>query len=187
MEAIAPEPVALTDGEADLFSKVNFHVGDRRPVGDLRAATIASGEAAARLMESLLERDAIPHVRLRFFTDPEFNIGTKRSRLEVFENHGLHDSAVFEHPHFAAYLKYFVEGPDLSRATMLEFCRIINEEILTSGMLFTRLQKFVRAEVRRLRLDPSEAGDEFYKLALEIGYNESYARSMRSAAKSVRR
>ncbi|MCB0324019.1 MAG: hypothetical protein KDD69_10610 [Bdellovibrionales bacterium] len=43
---------------------------------------------AAELAHSLIGRSAVPEIRWRYFTDPKLNIGTKRSRLEVFEQNG---------------------------------------------------------------------------------------------------
>jgi hypothetical protein len=53
-------------------------------------------------------------------------------------------------------------------------------------MVLDQIKKFVRKEVRDRRLSVSEAPDEFFKLAHEIGKHH-LADSVRSAAKSVRR
>ena len=44
----------------------------------------AVGEAALGLMKSLIARKAIPDVRSRYFTDPDFNVGGRgRSRAQI--------------------------------------------------------------------------------------------------------
>lgn len=46
-------------------------------------------EKMGELAESLLERKAIPEVRLAYFTDPEMNVGGYgKSRKQVFEKNG---------------------------------------------------------------------------------------------------
>ena len=61
----------------------------------------------------------------------------------------------------------------------------------TERPLFAKVEAFLtafaRAEVRRLGLDPREASEEFYKLALEVPEAEGNALAIRRAARSTRR
>lgn len=140
-----------------------------------------------RLTEMLLQRDAIPEHRLSYFTDPDMNVGARgKSRMEVFEGNGTSGRDIFRHPHFMPYLRYFLSGPDLPKATVEGFCRIIEEDRGTSGMVLEQICAFVRKEVRVNRLSQGSAAEEFFKLAHEIG-KPNLAESVRAAAKSVRR
>lgn len=144
-------------------------------------------EKMAQLAESLLGRKAIPEIRLAFFTDPGMNVaGCGKSRQEVFKRNGTSGRDILRHPHFMAYLWYFMNGPDLPKESIRGFCRIVEEDRGTSGMVLDQLKKFVRKEVRDKSLEPIHAADEFFKLAHEIKM-PSVADSVRSAAKSGKR
>jgi hypothetical protein len=138
-----------------------------------------SGEPALCLMKSLMARKAIPEVRIRTFTDP-FPGGRGKSYLDGFKKHGHRGDEIFRHPHFVAYLRYFIEGPALPPATIEGFRLCLIEDLGTSGMIMDQLCKFVRAEVRRLRLDRSTAREEFWRLTQEAGY--FHADTIRNAA-----
>jgi len=63
----------------------------------------------AGLTESLLERGAIPEVRLLYFTDPERNPGGRgKSRQQVFENNGISGTEIYAHGNFLKFLEYFI-------------------------------------------------------------------------------
>jgi hypothetical protein len=62
----------------------------------------AVGEAALVLMKSLIARKAIPDVRSKYSTDPDFNVGGRgRSRAEIFQKNGTRGEAIFRHPPFS--------------------------------------------------------------------------------------
>ena len=144
-------------------------------------------ERMGELAESILERDAVPEVRVAYFTDPNMNVGGYgKSRKEVFERNGTTGRDILRHPHFMAYLRYFIYGPDLPKATIEGFCKIIEEDRGTSGMVLDQIRAYVRKEVRDRGLSPGHAADEFFKLAHEIG-KPSIADSVRNAAKSVKK
>jgi len=65
-------PVMLTDDEKEILSRIEFEPLEMSGGPD---AVIAVCQAAKELTESLLERNAIPLHRLRFFTDKDYNIG----------------------------------------------------------------------------------------------------------------
>lgn len=126
-------------------------------------------------------RNAIPEVRFRNFSEP--SPGGK-SHLENFEKNGRRGEDIFRHPHFVSYLTYFIDGPDLPRITIDGFRKILMDDLGTSGMM-DQLCTFVRAEVRRLKLDRTTAKEEFWRLAQEVRYfhAETIWRAARSAAK----
>ena len=167
------KPVQLTPEEAVLRKQMESEL-----VGTSRY----SGEAAFKLMKSLLARHAIPEVRIHTFTKP-FPGGRGKSHKDVFEKNGCRGEAIFKHPHFVAYLKYFIDGPALPITTIEGFRKILVEDSGTSGMIMDQLCIFVRADVRKLTLDPGQAREEFWRLAVEVGY--SHADTIRNAAGSA--
>lgn len=154
------KPVELPPEEVDLFKQME---------AEFSKSSGYTGEAASRLMESLRTRKAIPAARIHYFTKP-YPGGRGKSHLDNFKSHGNRGEAVFRHPHFVAYLKYFIQGAALPSATIEGFRRILIEDLGSSGMIMDQLCTFVRAEVRKLRLDSTTARDEFWKLAKEVGY-----------------
>ncbi|MFO0802821.1 MAG: hypothetical protein U0791_06825 [Gemmataceae bacterium] len=138
------------------------------------------------LAESLIKRKAVPEVRLAIFTDPQMNAGGRgKSRQQVFESNGTTGRDILRHPHFMAHLRYFLNGPDLPRPVIEGFCKVIEDDAGTSGMVLDQIKAFVRKAVRDRRLNPRHAADEFYKLAHEIDRGD-LADNVRAAAKSVR-
>lgn len=125
-------------------------------------------ETVKRLTEALFARRAIPQIRVDYFVDPELNIGGRgKSRKEVFERNGTSGEDILRHPHFMPYLWYFIHGPRLPKAAIEGFCRVLDEDRGTSGMVLDQICAFVRNEVRQRGLD-YEAPEEFAKLAFEV-------------------
>jgi hypothetical protein len=104
--------IELTADEKALLARIDFN-----PLSSERHEAEywnANGEAALGLMKSLIKRKAIPELRTKYFTDPDFNVGGKgRSRVQIFEKNGTRGEAIFRHPHFLKHLHYFLYGPDL--------------------------------------------------------------------------
>lgn len=178
------QQVELTADEQELYNSIcwNLAVLSNQSYEHRKAVFTAMG----KLARLLLDRRAIPKVRIDYFTDPEFNIGGHgKSRKQIFEKNGKRGQAFLEHPDFMKHLRYFIHGPDLPPDTVREFCRIIDEDHGTSGMVLDQLKAFVRKEVREKRMEPSEAAEEFFKLAHEVGQTFE-AETIRSAAKSVK-
>jgi hypothetical protein len=175
-----PGPIELTAEEQALFG---------------RLAT--DPEAGVPLMESLLERDAIPAIRWQYFAEPELNIGYSYSHMEQFERNGTRGEAIFRHPHFVPYLRYIVSGPDLPRRAIETFHeKVVSCYGVSSGDV-PELWDLARQLTRQFGLDPHYACEEFHKLALECfgimrddeydlaGYGGS-ARSIRDCVKKMR-
>jgi hypothetical protein len=176
-----PAPVKLTKTEKALADKIEFDALrlDRNVARE-------NGEMALKLTNSLHKRGVVPEVRVRYFVDPVFNIGVARSREEVFHQNGTSGDAVMRHPHFLPYLRYFIHGPDLPGSTITGFCKIVNDDLGTTGMLLKQLRQFAQSEVRQHRLDKSHAADEFFKLSHELGLDDHFCRTVRDAAKQTR-
>jgi hypothetical protein len=58
-----------------------------------------SGKAAHQLLQSLLQRNAIPKSRLQNFAEP-FPRGRGKSHHDVFVRNGRQGEAIYKHPHF---------------------------------------------------------------------------------------
>lgn len=181
------EKVEMTDDELALFNSIIWD--EEELIKREYEERIEQLEKIGQLATSLLERGAIPEVRLQYFLDPEMNIGGRgKSRKDVFEMNGTRGNDILSHPHFIKYLKYFIHGPGLPNSIIEGFCRIIEEDAGTSGDLLNEVSAFVRKEVRshRRRFDPSKVmANQFFQLANEIGVNH-LAESVRKAAMSVR-
>lgn len=172
-------PVELTEEEAEIYSQISNEIDhDEWP---------SVADAMESLMDSLLDRNAIPEIRLKTFADPAYAETRGKSRQQVFESNGTSGQDIFRHGNFVKYLKYFVEGPRLPDPAITGLCKILNDDSGTSGMILDQYCKHTRKCVRDFKLDPSSAATEFFRLGLEIGMDVSGARNLREAAKSVRK
>ncbi|MDA1312147.1 MAG: hypothetical protein O2968_02330 [Acidobacteria bacterium] len=174
-------PVTLTEEEQALLDQIEFTEPPRsREAG----AVQRSGEAACRLMHSLLSREAIPPVRLDFFTNPDLHGGI--SPKMHFGRKGKTGDEIFRDGNFLKYLHYFLYGPKLPSAVIEAFQKAIVEcGDVTSGDL-PELWRLAKDLTRSHGLDSKQSKEvEFYKLSLESGLDESDARSIREAVRKV--
>ncbi len=167
------KPIQLTPEEADLQRQMMDESEHTRPY---------TGQYARRLLESLKNRNAIPQVRIDYFTKP-YPGGRSRSHLDVFKKNDRSGRSTAEHAGFVEYLRYFIDGPALPESTIEGFRKIMIDDLGTSGEVMNQLCKFVRTEMRKLRLDRGTARDEFWKLAKEAGYD--HAETIRDEAGSA--
>jgi len=177
--------IELTERERDLVSRIAFnpsagsHNADSwRPVSD----------AMDELMCSLLQRNAIPEARIKFFTDPQYFIGGRGlSHRQVFEKNGTRGNAIYRHGNFVKYLRYFLYGSDLPQRVIEDFRQAVADcgEPFTSSEA-TTLGDTARQFTRSHHLNPGESAEEFYKLALDCGLDADDARSIRDSVKKVR-
>jgi hypothetical protein len=179
---LSPPPV-LTPEEKALYERITWDGTALVRMPHEEALDML--ERMATLAKSLIGRNAVPEVRLAWFEDPDLNFGnSRRSRKEVFEGNGTSGDDILRHPHFLEYLWYFIHGPNLPSQTIAGFCRILEEDRGTSGMVLDQIRKFVRKEMRDNKL-PYTAPDEFAKLAIEVTRRD-LAETVRSAAKSAK-
>jgi hypothetical protein len=182
LSLMTPTPdIQLTEGERELFVQIRFRSNQHEK-------GCASLMAMAALVESLLKRDAIPEVRLLYFTDPERNPGGRgKSRRDVFKRNGTSGAKILEHPNFIKYFEYFVCGPNLPN----EIITVFKKAASVSGYLTEKnvvaLIPRARKAVRFAQLDPHKASDEFHKLVLECGGLPSSATSIRNAIRQVKK
>lgn len=178
MNCDTPKAVELTDRETELYSQI--------PEKPQNEGWQVIANAIEELVESLLDRKAVPEVRLRLFCDPEFAETGKKSRQQIFESNGITGSEIFRHPHFLPYLHHFIRGPRLPDDVIENLCTILNDDHGTSGMVLDQYRKHARASVRQHGLPRSEAATEFFRLGVELGMDLHAARSLRDAAQSAR-
>lgn len=170
--------VQLTNTEKEMLRRIQF---DLDQISDREQAK-SNWEGARNLTLSLLKRVAIPEIRLRYFTKPEFCTARgKKSHKEIFEANGTRGNEIFEHPHFLKFLRYFIYGPDLPAATIKGFCDFMRKEVSISGST-DKLRNLTRKEMRCHGLDRNYAPEEFFKLAIEAGFDLHSANSIRRAA-----
>lgn len=172
--------IELTERETELLDQIRFRYAS---LDELSASLMPM----AGLAESLLERGAIPELRLLYFTDPERNPGGRgKSRQQVFENNGTSGADIYAHGNFLKYLEYFIYGPALPPNIVAKFKAAMSfSGHLTYGDI-NDLAPAARAAVRSARLNPHEAAEEFHKLALECGAMPSGAESIRKSVLAVR-
>lgn len=142
---------------------------------------------AYRLITSLLERDAIPEQRIRYFSDPKYNPGGRgSSRKQTFERNGTRGDAMLRHPHFLKYLRYFIYGANLPSSVLNAFIQAVEDcGSVTSGDI-TQLGATARQLARTHRLDSKTAADEFFKLCLDLNLRPDSAGSVRSSVQQLR-
>jgi hypothetical protein len=170
-----PEKLELTPEEQGLLDQMDF--GPPYEHGQA---------AAARLAVALLSRDAIPEARLRWLDDPSLHVGMKMSRRELLEKNGLKGMDLLTDGVFLPYLHYFIFGPNLPSDVIAEFCAKVDQYPFVSGSVRDALVKIAKDAVRRCRLSPGAAAEEFWKLATECGVDNMHARSIRDAVLRVR-
>lgn len=176
--------IELTSQEEKFLSEINFDYSYQ----ELRDNYSIYVENSKKLFLSLLDRDAIPEIRLKYFTDPEFNIGqTKKSKEEAFENNLTQGESVYDHHDFIKYLDYIIFGSKIPNSIQSRFLEIIDDEILTSGELVTRLTSFTRTKAKQLNWSRFKIADQFYKLALDCNVDYGLARAIRDAAFNAKR
>lgn len=178
MKYFPPHSIELTETEAELYSRI--------PETPARDGWHETADAMESLVTSLLERKAVPDIRLRLFCDPDCAETGKKSRQQVFESNGTSGTEIFRHPHFIPYLRYFIHGPHLPKPAIEGLCGILNDNMGTSGMIMDQYCKHARSCVRKHRLDKRFAATEFFRLGVEIGMEMFGARTLRDAAKSTR-
>ena len=176
-----PQMVSLNPGEQKLLGQITFGLGHGND-----EVLKKSCETASVLATLLLQREAIPEIRVRFFIDPEFNIGAKKSRLQVFESDGITDHAVFSNLRFLEYLHYFIYGPKLSEQVINEFSNIAYPYEYISGGEIKDLRELVISLVYEYKLNPRDVACEFFKLALECGMDVYFAQSIKNTVSAIK-
>lgn len=175
--------IVLTDEEKALVEKIDFN-----PSGHNAESWRPSADAMEDMVRSLLARDAIPEVRLRFFNEADYRIGRhRRSRLQGFQERGTNGADIVRHGNFVKYLHYFLYGPELPDSVIEAF----QHKVTACGKPFTgtdahEVADLARSFTRSHALEPHGAAEEFYKLALDCRLDADDARTVRDRVKKVR-
>lgn len=175
--------VELLPAESALLASIKFDYDSLRDYDDANR----NGEATCALAKSLLGRNAIPEVRVKYFTDANYYPGGRgRSRLNNFERNNCRGDDVLTHPHFLKYLRYFLFGATLPPPVRIAFQSAVTECGRVSSSDVIPLGKFARQLVREYKLAAHEACEEFHKLALDCGVWYGHAEHIRNAVKRMR-
>ena len=169
-----PQMVPLNAGEQKLLDQIAFGFGHSDD-----EVIRKSSRAASHLTTLLLEREAIPEIRIRFFIEPEFNTGVNKSRLQVFESDGVSGYVIFGDPRFLEYLHYFIYGPNLPDQVINEFSNVAYPYEYISGGDIKDLRELAISLVDEYKLNPKEVACEFFKLAIECEMDVYYAQLIR--------
>jgi hypothetical protein len=145
---------------------------------------IENGKRAERLMLSLLNRNAIPKSRWRYFYVPKYNIShPQTSRYTLLIKKAGAAEKVYRHSDFREILRYFVFGADLPNVVKEAFHTTFAETSGNRAALAELARRLVRQQQVDCRSQPSEA---FYQLALDFGLEQWDARALRDSVKSVK-
>lgn len=167
--------IELTPEEAELFSALPSYA---------QLANDWDGEwsEVADLMEELFlllkDRNAIPELRLKVFSNSDYAEKGSKSIQEIFESNGTRGKEIVRHPHFTEYIDYFVNGPALPQKFIRDFCELADN-------YFTRpeeLRKFVRHAIKQAELTHYDVPSNVFRLAVERGLSTSTASSLRKDA-----
>lgn len=130
---------------------------------------IAKLKASGHLMQRLLDRNAIPKIRIKYFTQSEYYLpASRKSRQQVFEHNGKSGSRIFEDPAFLKYLKYFIYGAELPWELKVDLQAAksnayYEDEFVEDACSIAKVH-------RRLFLgDENLYAEEIFKHALDIG------------------
>ena len=174
-----PFTIELSEQEQILLDQIQF---DPRAFENADEAQ-ENGRRATELTRLLLERDAIPEQRWRFFADPRFNPGGRGASIkDTFERNGCRGDAIFAHAHFLPYLRYFIRGADLPDRVRNEFKAAVDDCGFVTSSDVVPLGHKARKLARSLGLRPHDAREEFFKLALDCDVDIGSATSIRESA-----
>ena len=182
-----PGKIDLTPEEQSLADQIEFSLAAlARPGMDRHEVYRKNESAIPPFLKSIIDRGAVPAVRISYFTDPDYNLSRiKGSNKQLFERNGCRGSEIYTHPHFLPYLRFMVFGADLPPQALAAISDAVGDPEYFSGGDLDPVRKVVRQIVRdfgRRRIEP----EEVFKHAIDIGLNTWMARSLRDAAMSVR-
>jgi hypothetical protein len=174
--------IELTEEENEIASRIAVAYRELLDRHDFERA-VETGRLSSALFKQLLDRKAIPQVRLRYFADPSFHAGnTKSSRRELFLRNAHTEEKMYTHPHFWPYLLYFVYGADLPQTVRDAFQTAAWETFRD----WDALRKLARKESRLLPGERTGKAEQFYKLALDCGCDLTEALGVRDAVMKTR-
>lgn len=170
--------IDLSDRELDVLARIELDASkfDHRRVE-------ANASAVLELLQMLLDRKAIPEVRRRYWSDPDYQLSRlKGSHKSLFERNNCRGMEIYKHWDFLPFLRYFIFGSSLSEPMKTAFeDRVGNPAWVTSSDIVP-ICKFVRLQARQNRLAPDDAREGFFQLALDMGFHLMNASAFAKAA-----
>jgi len=178
------EKIILTEEEEIFWEEISFSTSSYNRSKDEIKKSI---EPAFKLLKSLIKRNVIPLIRLKYFTEPEFNIGGRgKSREATFVKNVIKEEDILKHHDFHKYLRYFIIGPELPSNFIKEFSKLVdNCQPVTSGDIESFYELACR-QVRSNLFHSSFVSEEYYKLCLELKLGETMARIVRDNVKKLK-
>jgi len=169
--------INLTEKEEELLAKIPSY-------NELANSSLEYEEwqeaanAMEELFNSLNERNAIPELRLKIFTEAEYAEKGRKSVKEEFESNGTKGRDILRHGHFTEFIDYFVNGPILPKHLIEGFCKLAND-------YFTQpeeLRRFVRGGLKESSLTHYSVPTQIFRLAVECNLQIYTAKTLRSEA-----
>ncbi|WP_247232188.1 hypothetical protein [Telluribacter sp. SYSU D00476] len=178
-------PITLTHEEELLLDDLNNFTPPNNNEEYKKAA-----QASKQMMKSLLLRKAIPDHRVKFFTDPEYNVGAvgaiKKSIQQGFERNGKKGEAIFEDPNFFKYLDYFINGPKLPYEVKVKSKEIVDSNTYKNDAAEELFDFLKTSSISpKLVLDKRTTADEVFKLALDLHFDLNNACRLRERYMSL--
>ena len=169
--------IELTKQEEDLLAQI--------PSYDELASSHLEYEdwqKAADSMEELflllVERKAIPDLRMKIFADAYYAEKGNKSIKEVFESNGTKGREIIRHGNFTEYIDYFINGPILPKSLIEEFCELADDYFARSE----ELRHLVRRSIKSAGLTHYNVPSQIFRLAIERKVSPSIANALRSEA-----
>lgn len=160
--------ISFTEAEEALVARIDFqrhHPTSR----EARVAYEGNLEPIPRLLASPKGRCAIPAQRVSYWTDPEFWTGRRKgSREQLFARNGSAADEAFVQFGCLPTFRYMLFGANLPVGVVAAFEAEVGDPRWVSLGDALDHGRFARNLVRQHCLDPSHAGDEFFKLALDL-------------------
>ena len=111
--------IELTDKESALVNSIQLRV---TPHEDFHKVWVHNCGRVPELIEFLLERNAIPEARWRYWNDPEYCVGGgKRSHEQIIAGNGSAGQDAYQHLHFLPFLRYILFGSELPDSAIEAF------------------------------------------------------------------
>lgn len=175
--------IDLTVEENKIAEQINFSPTGREGY----ALTDINGDRVCALVKLLNDRGAIPLHRRRYFTDPAFNPGGRgKSNKEIFEAKGCFGEQILRHNHFLKFFRYMIYGANLPQPIIESMQEAVQDcGCVTSSdiqPLVKTARQLARAHLRR----PNETSEEFYMLALDLGFDPQTALMFRNSVRAIR-
>lgn len=186
MKNIAIGTIELTPQESQILEEIILR--QEQLFGDHDLAE-RNGELSLALMGSLLQRKAIPEVRLKYFEDPSFRRGrSKGSYRSLFERNKTTGDDIYRHPNFLRHLRYFISGAELPKDAITVFAQRAHSCGHVGPSDALELGTLARDLTRKfgLSVDTEFAAEEFYKLALDCGIYQGHAAVVRDRVKAMK-